>query len=74
MTFITPLLLVCALGSTSPVCSTKTYLLRIDNAFCLEEERVCCTETQCEIRFGIACYPNKVFVGNFESILANKTD
>lgn len=55
-------------------CTTQTATLRIGAAFCVEEERVCCNEEVCEHTFAIACFPDKLFVGNFESILPPQRD
>lgn len=59
--------ILCALSFT---CVKETeYFYLSSGTFCLEEIQMCCSDDVCEEKFAIACYPNKTFVGNFESLI-----
>jgi hypothetical protein len=57
------------LSTAMLMCVKDVYTFRIGNSFCIEEQRICCTMTTCQELRATACYPNKLFVGDFEESL-----
>lgn len=71
---IKPAMLACAIAASPAdpqVCQRQTVLMPglILGAFCLEEHQMCCNSSVCTSKFALACYPNKIFVGNMESLI-----